>query len=324
MSRALKVAFSCLLGIAIVGAFLYGTYRRDLERETARVATGSDIAQTRCGPIEYASLGNGPAVLLVHGAGGGFDQLRDMAQELAGAGFRAVTMSRFGYLRTPLPADASPAAQADAHACLLDALNLDRAAVVGLSAGGPSALQFALRHAERTSALVLLVALAYAPQAPVAAPSAIRRFMIERAVKSDFLFWAAMRASPGIVVGSILGTPPEVVATASIEEQRRIQDVMRHILPLSRRQEGLLNDARVASSLTRYELEKISVRTLIVSLADDRYGTYASARYTAEHIPNARFLGYPTGGHLAVGRNAQIMAEVRAFLAGQPVLGMAK
>ena len=32
--------------------------------------------------------------------------------------------SRFGYLRTPLPSDASPAAQADAHSCLLDALGL--------------------------------------------------------------------------------------------------------------------------------------------------------------------------------------------------------
>jgi pimeloyl-ACP methyl ester carboxylesterase len=52
-------------------------------------------------------------------------------------------MSRFGYLRTPLPADASAAAQADAHACLLDALGIRRAAIVGASAGAPSAMQFA-------------------------------------------------------------------------------------------------------------------------------------------------------------------------------------
>jgi hypothetical protein len=44
-------------------------------------------------------------------------------------------MSRFGYLRTPLPKDAAPAAQADAHACLLDALHLSRVPILGISAG---------------------------------------------------------------------------------------------------------------------------------------------------------------------------------------------
>jgi pimeloyl-ACP methyl ester carboxylesterase len=39
---------------------------------------------------------------------------------------------------------------------LLDALEVERAAVVGFSAGGPSVIQFALRHPDRTSGLVLL------------------------------------------------------------------------------------------------------------------------------------------------------------------------
>src|SRR5439155_8391596 len=111
--------------------------------------------------------GRGRTVLLVHGAGGGYDQLLDMARELAAAGVRVVAPSRFGYLRTPLPADASPAAQADAHACLLDALGIERAAVIGVSAGAPSSMQFALRHPQRTSALVLVVPLAYVPHAAV-------------------------------------------------------------------------------------------------------------------------------------------------------------
>ena len=64
-------------------------------------------------------------------------------------------MSRFGYLRTPMPVDASAAAQADAHVCLLDALGIRRAAVMGGSAGAPSALQMAIRHPDRVSALVL-------------------------------------------------------------------------------------------------------------------------------------------------------------------------
>jgi pimeloyl-ACP methyl ester carboxylesterase len=87
--------------------------------------------QTSCGPIEYATAGNGPPVLVIHGAGGGFDQGLAFGADLAVAGFRVIAMSRFGYLRTPLLADASPAAQADAHASLLDALDVPRASIIG-------------------------------------------------------------------------------------------------------------------------------------------------------------------------------------------------
>src|SRR5690349_8731187 len=154
------------LAAAAALALAYPEYRRDIEAARSRVARGSEIAQSACGPIEYAAMGAGPAVLLVHGAGGGFDQLLDMARALARRGFRVVAPSRFGYLRTPLPADASPAAQADAHACLLDALKLDSVAVIGISAGAPSAMQLCLRHPKRCTALVLCVPLTYTP--PVA------------------------------------------------------------------------------------------------------------------------------------------------------------
>ena len=149
MKISARRALAAVLGLAVLGALAAAwlSYDRDLQRARERVARGSQIAATRCGPIEFAAAGRGPAVLLVHGAGGGFDQALDIATELAAQGFRAISMSRFGYLRTPLPADASPAAQADAHACLLDALGIERAAIVGVSAGAPSSMQFALRHA---------------------------------------------------------------------------------------------------------------------------------------------------------------------------------
>ncbi|HVL34321.1 MAG TPA: alpha/beta fold hydrolase, partial [Burkholderiales bacterium] len=155
---------------ALVAGLAYAGYAAERARAYQRVATGSAMAQTPCGPIEYAAQGAGPAVLVVHGAGGGFDQGRDFGAGLAQAGFRVVAMSRFGYLRTPLPPLATPAAQADAHACLLDALGLERAAIVGLSAGAPSALEFALRHPARTAALVLVVPLAHVPGRPPGEP----------------------------------------------------------------------------------------------------------------------------------------------------------
>ena len=306
----------------VVGGFLtmtYGLYRRDIDPAYERISTGSQIAMSRCGPIEYALKGEGPPVLVVHGAGGGFDQGLELADSVARAGFRVIAMSRFGYLRTPLPADASAPAQADAHACLLDSLNIRRAAIVGVSAGGPSALQFALRFPDRTAALVLLVPAAYAPRPNQEPPMRTPRgtmFLFNTALRSDFFFWAAGKIAHKTFIRGILGTPPDVVASASAEEQARLQIVLDHILPVRPRRLGLLNDALVTSSLPRYELEQIVAPTLAISTADDLYGTFDGARYTAEHVPHARFIGYPRGGHLLVGRNAEATSEIAGFLRG--------
>lgn len=54
--------------------------------------------------------------------------------------------------------------------------------------------------------------------------------------------------------------------------------------------------------------------TLAISAADDRYGTIDAARYTAEHIQGARFVCYETGGHLCVGHNDDLLAEIASFL----------
>jgi len=184
-----------LAGTGIV-AIAYARYRSDMRRAYERLPSGSRIADTRCGRIEYAVAGEGAPVLLVHGAGGGYDQGLEFGEPLVQAGLRVIAMSRFGYLRTPLPADGSASAQADAHACLLDALGLRSAAVIGASAGAPSAMQFALRHPERCSAMVLLVPAAYAPGVagePSLQTPAWTEFLMNTALRSDFLFWVATR-----------------------------------------------------------------------------------------------------------------------------------
>jgi 2-hydroxy-6-oxonona-2,4-dienedioate hydrolase len=274
------------LWIAVAPAlfFVYSSYAHDIAQARERIATGSEVLNTRCGPIEYASAGDGPPVLVVHGAGGGFDQGLAFGEMLAKRGLRVIAMSRFGYLRTPLPADASAAAQADAHACLLDALGVRRAAIIGASAGAPSSMQFALRHPERASALVLVVPAAYVPRpgnAPPLTTPAWTQFVFDTALRSDFLLWAAIRLARPALTEAILATPLSVVESASAAEQLRVRRMLDDILPVTARRLGLLNDAAVTSSLARYELQRIAAPTLAISAADDLFGTFDAARYTA-------------------------------------------
>jgi pimeloyl-ACP methyl ester carboxylesterase len=122
-------------------------YRRDLDAARRRLAAREHHSiQTPYGSVQYAEQGQGPALLFSHPLVGGFDVGLGCAETWIGDGFRVIAPSRFGYLGSSLPQGAMPADQADAYALLLDALGIERAAVVGFSAGGPSVIQFALRY----------------------------------------------------------------------------------------------------------------------------------------------------------------------------------
>ena len=314
-----------LIALALISAALLIGWRfdRDMQQASARAAQGSVLLQTPCGPIEYQEAGAGMPLLAVHGSGGGHDQGMAFARPLAQQGIRVIAMSRFGYLRTPMPAEASAAAQADAHVCLLDALGIEQAAVMGGSAGAPSALQMALRHPGRVSALVLLVPLAYKPptQADSAPPMpAWVESTMMRLISSDFLFWAALHVARDQVTKVVLATPPELLTAASPQERSRIDSMLDNILPVSARAAGLVSDTAVGKHLTPSPLQNVRAPTLLISARDDRYGTFATAQYTASQITGARFIGFDQGGHTWVGHDDEVMEAIRALVveAGRP------
>lgn len=315
MNIKLRRTLVAILALALASAALLVNRRfeSDMKLARARAAQGSVLVATRCGPIEYQEAGAGVPLLVIHGSGGGHDQGMAWAGALATHGIRVIAMSRFGYLRTPMPTDASAAAQADAHVCLLDALGVPKAAVMGGSAGGPSALQMAIRHPGRVSALVLMVPLAYKPpteanSAPPMPPWVEAAMM--RMIGSDFLFWSALHLARKQVIKVVLATPPELLANASAEEQARVGAMLDNILPVSLRAEGLRSDTQVGKHLMPSPLESISMPTLVISARDDRYGTYATAQYTASHIAGARFIGFNSGGHVWVGHDDEVRAAI--------------
>lgn len=305
------------LGVSIAGFWVRRRFANDLGDARTRSALGSVVVQTRCGPIEYAEAGRGVPLLMIHGSGGGHDQGMAWAQPLVQQGVRVIAMSRFGYLRTPRPADASPEAQADAHVCLLDALGIAKSAVMGVSAGGPSAMQTAIRHPDRVSALVLVVPIAYKPgtvadSAPLVSDD--KDALLLRLLGSDFLFWTALHVARDPLIRHVLATPPEQVAAASEPERARVNDLADRILPVSSRAAGLRDDTQLGKRLRPYALENIRVPTLVVSARDDGFGTYAAAEFTAVRIAGAKFIGYERGGHLLIGHDEEIRREIVKLL----------
>ena len=317
--RTLAAVLAIVAMAVLIAAFaIRSRFERDLALAAERSSQGSTVAATRCGPIEYQAAGEGMPLLMIHGSGGGHDQGMAWARPLVLHGVRVIAMSRFGYLRTPRPADASPEAQADAHVCLLDALGIGKAAVMGVSAGGPSALQAAIRHPDRVSALVLVVPITYKPGtvADSAPPvSDTKDALLLRLLGSDFLFWTGLHLARDPMVRHVLATPPERVAAATEKERARVDDLADRILPVSTRAAGLRDDTRLGKSLGPYALESIRVPTLVVSARDDGFGTFAGAQYTASRIPGAKFVGFDEGGHLLVGHDEAVRNEIVKLLA---------
>ena len=302
-----------VLAVLLVSGVL--SFWHDLKAIQARIASqGSQVVDTRCGPIEYATVGTGDPVLVVHGISGGFDQGLALARSYLGQDLQAIAPSRFGYLRTPMPSGATPAMQADAYACLLDTLGIRQVAVFGTSAGVTSSIQFALRHPDRVSALILVSPNAPGTVGQVPPPKPVLSALLH----SDFAFWTFY--THFFSVGqSLVGVPPGFALTP--EYAAVAQGALGGSMPVSARADGMLFDAYVSNPAINsgYRFDEVRAPTLVVSAVDDPMALHVNARVLAEQIPGARLMAVPDGGHLLLGHVDEVQAELGRFLRRETV-----
>lgn len=297
------------------GGWSTGAFRAAMAAAEARVALQSSLVQTAAGPLEYAVAGRGRPLMMIHGTGGGFDQGLLFAHRLRAGGFQVVAPSRFGYLRSAFPDDASPVHQADVLARLLDHLGLGRIPVVGGSAGALSAAEFALRHPDRCSHLVLLVPAANLTGRDPVEFTALQQLAVDTVLGSDAAFWALATLAPRQMIATLLATDPALLDRAGPEERRRAMLILGGLMPIGRKAPGLKADAFWAGTPTLTAHGRIAVPTLILSCADDRFGTAATARLLAARIGGARLVVWPEGGHIWLGHDAEVAAAITGFVA---------
>ena len=289
------------------GGFSLKQYQKGLSSARDRVLEDSKVVKTAHGPIEYSTAGEGSPVLFIHGAGGGHD-MGLLFSRLIGDGFMWICPSRFGYLRTPIPLDASFESQADAYAALLDYLHIEKAVIIGLSIGGPSALVFALRHPNRCRALVL--------------QSAICKTMTKRPISdwfyntifsSDFIYWVLSHCFKKTLFKKF-GVDPVVLKSLTRDERRWAEEALQIFHPASKRHPGVKNDQKATISDKQYELDKIKLPTLILHALDDGLVDYNFAEYAHTHIPDSELIAFSSGGHILLGHHEQCRQVIVSFL----------
>jgi len=296
--------------VSLLLAIVIPKYSRDLSAAKAAVdRIGSQVFNSSFGDMEYLLEDEGPVVLVSHGITGGIDQGKWITSTLGG-GCRYLYVSRFGYLRTAMPEDPSPAKQAAAYIELLDHLGIDSVFVIGNSAGGTSLYHFAHDYPGRCRGMILQSSVVPGDTKPLPP-----QFLMKAVFGSDFIYWASVRLFGTSM--SRMFIPKEVFMSMSEEERKTmISSIYLSSLPISARTKGILFDMYVSNLAIdeTFPFEEISVPSLVIHAKDDPAPPYSGAFMVSERIPGCRLVSVESGGHLMIGHEEEIRDAVREFV----------
>lgn len=285
------------------------------------------VTETAVGPVEFdLTEGQGPVVMASHAGVGGVDQARLMLDWVDPARYRLLSVSRPGYLGTPLSSGGSIEAQADLFAALLDDLGLESAAIVTLSAGGPPGYMFAARHPDRAWALVAIDSVSGQHDMPeTSGPIAGAVFMSQ---VGQSLFRSIGQRNPSWLLRQLLrGTAyfnkRQIQAhveygLSSPQALDFVESFMGMLNPYKPRMPGTKNDTALYHQLSCLPVEQVRCPTLIVHGTHDADVKFYHGVYAHERIPGAERFWIEEGDHLGFWlspRGPQARETARTFLA---------
>ncbi len=249
--------------------------------------------------IRYYEAGepSSPPVVLLHGSGPGatgWSNYSGNIGALADAGFRVIAPDMPGW------GDSDPVATVDMDhgrdlVALLDALGLERAALVGNSMGAHTAIRHATVHPQRLTHLVTMGAsLGRGPASLFGAgdgPSEGLKVLVE----------AYKNASPENMKAlvEIMTYDKARFATPALT-QARSEAALARPEHLRNYVEGLAHGAPIPIKVDRDLIPSIAVPTLLIHGKDDRVLHYEVSLWLLANIPNARLLLLNRCGHWAM------------------------
>jgi pimeloyl-ACP methyl ester carboxylesterase len=288
-----------LLGIIflliLAGGINFFSVRRDALTRFSSYEDKVKTIETSYGKLSFIDEGQGEVILSCHGICGGYDQGYDTLDGKKES-YRILAPSRFGYPGSDMPDNATIEKQVEAYVELLDYLKIDKVYVLATSAGGTSAIKFALMYPERTKGLILYCS-GYPrltkpeKETTYAGPPAF--------LCNDFAMWLI---SP--LFKPIMGME---------------QDTLKSIMPMKDKKAGVVFDAKTTNTVMNnnyqeYDLSKLEVPVLMIHSKDDKLANFKGVEPWIDKIKDCTFLPLEGGGHLMEGHGAEIGNALDKFI----------
>jgi 3-oxoadipate enol-lactonase len=258
-------------------------------------AAGVDLWVEECG--------SGPPLLMLMGLGAGIDTWAAQRDAFA-ARHRLILMENRGVGKSGMPAPpwTIPDMAADALA-VLDALDVPRADVLGVSMGGMIAQELAIRHPARVARLVLALSFAR--------PEPLRRvFLLHRR-------WARLNGVDP--TSESLASLPWLLSPATLRDPKRLEPILDLVgrMPFVSPETYSHQIDAILEYVTLDRLGAVRAPTLVLAAADDVLTPVFLSEEIVAAIPAAELVVLPRGGHgVLVEHPAEFNAAVLGWLAG--------
>lgn len=314
--KILLIIVLVLLAIVLVGPFLIPVPSLEgLVPPETLADPDSQFTDVNGITVHYKTAGEGdPALVLLHGFAASTYSWREVMPPLAEV-YRVVAFDRpaFGLTDRPLPGDFpngvnpyTAEAQADLTVGLMDKLGIDRAVLVGNSAGGTIATYTALRHPERVQALILVDAAIYAGGG---SPAFVRPLFKTPQMRHVGPLFARAIQNWGYQFGQSAWHDPSRFTDEIWQnyiKPLRAENWDRALWELTAASQPLGLDQR---------LDELTVPVLVITGDDDRIVPTEQSIRLAGEIPGAQLVVIPNCGHVPQEEcPAQVLEAINAFL----------
>lgn len=294
--RFLRNVFIILLAILLIGPFLVPVPPLENTKPIEMLAdVDSQFIEINDLMVHYKIYGEGEKTfILLHGFGASLFSWREIVQPLSAYG-TAIAYDRpaFGLTERPMEWEGenpySQASQIELLIHLMNTLRIEKAILVGNSAGGTIAMLTALQHPERVEALILVDPAVYAGGG---APAWIHPLLNTPQMNHLGPLFARQIQTRGPEIVQMAWHDPSKITNEIMDGytkplQAENWDKALWYLTVSSRESNLQN-----------QLQNFNMPVLIITGDDDRIVSTEQSIRLASEIPNAQLVVIPQSGHV--------------------------
>ncbi len=315
--RLTVLVLGVLLLLLLVGPFLIPVPPLEGTKPVEALADAdSRFVEINGLSVHYKTTGQGePVFVLLHGFGASLYSWNAVMGPLGELGtVIAYDRPAFGLTERPLTWEGespySPQAQVDLLLGLLDHFGVERAILVGNSAGGTVAMNFTLQHPDRVMALILVDPAVYGGGG---APAWIR----------PLLRTPQMRHLGPLIARQIQIRGPELIKLAWYDPTRIPEETLAlYQKPLQAENwDRALWELTVASQESGLadRLAEFTLPTLVITGEEDKIVPTEQSIRLAGELPNAELVIIPQAGHLPHEEQPDAFVEaVKSFIRSLP------